>query len=256
MVETRLSVVDVFTGVISMYRKLFGFLVLAAIVVFFTAAFLAGVVLVALLSRSLPLLLGSLFLLLVAAVWYNALVVAAVGQVRAGSPSVTLATVMTRVSRRLGAVLGASILAGLGVIVGFLLLTIPGRYLMTVLSLRGPVSVIVGFLLLIPGLYLMTVWSLLGPVIVIEGRSVLGAFGRSQRLISGNGLVVFGVLVLLLISILVISVVLDAALGEAGIGVGFVANVVVMPAYALATSVMYFRLVEIKEPRSEFPRHE
>ena len=52
------------------------------------------------------------------------------------------------------------------------------------------IGVAIGFVLIvIPGLILLTFWSVGAPAIVVEGTGPIDAFGRSWRLVRGNGLV-------------------------------------------------------------------
>jgi hypothetical protein len=118
---------------------------------------------------------------------------------------------------------GASILAGLGVTVGLILL-------------------------IVPGLILLTLWALVAPVVVIERPGVIASLGRSRELVRGNGWTVFGVIVVLfLISFIVSAVVSAIAVAIAGDVAGqlignLLANVLIAPLSALAASVMYFQL--------------
>ena len=119
--------------------------------------------------------------------------------------------------------IGAGVLAGLGIALGFLLL-------------------------IVPGLFLLTIWAVIAPVIVLERAGVLPAFGRSRELVRGNGWPVFGVIVLLFLIVIAIGLVVGViagAIGEAGRYIGdFVATVLTAPLSALAAAVLYFRLRE------------
>src|SRR5207237_1179714 len=58
------------------------------------------------------------------------------------------------------------------------------------------IAIGIGFLLLIvPGLFLLTIWSMLVPVIVLEGLSAGDSFTRSREIVRGNGWSVFGLIV-------------------------------------------------------------
>ena len=85
--------------------------------------------------------------------------------------------------------IGAGILAGIGIVIGLLLL-------------------------LVPGLILLTIWSVIAPVIVVEHSGVIDAFGRSRALVKGNGWQVFGVILVVFLITAIVSFVLRA------IGVG------------------------------------
>jgi hypothetical protein len=79
--------------------------------------------------------------------------------------------------------IGAGILAGIGIAIGFLLL-------------------------FVPGLILLTIWAVISPVIVVERSGVIDAFKRSQELVRGNGWQVFGVIFVVFLITAVASVVL------------------------------------------------
>lgn len=77
--------------------------------------------------------------------------------------------VLPRVKPRLGALIVTSILAGLGVALGMLLL-------------------------IVPGLVLLTWWAVAAPVVMLEGKSGPSALGRSRELVRGHGWTVFGLI--------------------------------------------------------------
>ena len=81
--------------------------------------------------------------------------------------------------------IGAGMLAGLGIGVGFLLF-------------------------IVPGLILLTIWSVIAPVIVVERSGAIDAFGRSRALVRGNGWQVFGVIVVVFIIVAVVQGILGA----------------------------------------------
>jgi hypothetical protein len=119
------------------------------------------------------------------------------------------------------------------------------------------IAIGIGFLLLIvPGLILVTIWAVLAPVIVVEHSGVIDAFGRSRELVRGNGWQVFGVIVLIYIIVFVVA----AILGAIGTGISdsvgmrilfnVVASTLTAPIAALAASVIYFRLMAL---RNEVP---
>ena len=59
----------------------------------------------------------------------------------------------------------------------------------------------IGFILLIiPGLFLIVIWSVVAPVVVLERPGVFAAFGRSRELVRGNGWNVFAVIVLVFLA--------------------------------------------------------
>jgi hypothetical protein len=112
--------------------------------------------------------------------------------------------------------------------------------------LRG-IAIAIGLLLLIvPGLYLMTIWAVTSPAIVSESEDSLGAFGRSQELVKGNGWPVFGVIViafLITVAISIVAAAVGAAIGLAGLIIlAIIAAIVTAPISALVSAIMFFDL--------------
>src|SRR5262249_30675911 len=115
-----------------------------------------------------------------------------------------------------------------------------------------------GFALaLIPGLYLVTMWAVVVPVIVIEGATPRAALRRSSELTRGNRGHVFGTFVALYVYQVVVSVVVRIAFSwapplvqntVAGVAIG----TLIVPASAIAVTLMYYRLAALPPPR-EFP---
>jgi hypothetical protein len=116
------------------------------------------------------------------------------------------------------------------------------------------IAIGIGFLfLLVPGLILLTIWSVIAPVIVVERSGVIDAFGRSRRLVKGNGWQVFGVIVVVFLITAIVSIVLGAIGGAISGGFGMhllvnlIASTVTAPIGALAASTIYFGLLRINE---------
>jgi MFS family permease len=115
------------------------------------------------------------------------------------------------------------------------------------LSLVVGLGVVVGFVLLIvPGIYLMTIWAVAAPSFVIERRGVFAAIGRSRELVKGHGWQVLGVIAVILVLALLTGIVvgeLASGLGNGGVAVvQWAATVIVSPFTALVSAVMYFSL--------------
>jgi hypothetical protein len=132
----------------------------------------------------------------------------------------------------------------------------PGALLRAVTPVIGPliavafaaaIGVLIGFILLVvPGLILLTLWSVAAPVVVLERPPGLQALRRSRELVSGNGWQVFGVLLVLDVLVVALAGVLDAGADSAGTAAGLVVTVVLgvltAPFAALAAAVLYFEL--------------
>ena len=157
----------------------------------------------------------------VLSVLYQGMVVKLVQDVQDGRRDNSIADLLGSVSHVFGPLLAVSILFGIGVAIGFVLL-------------------------IIPGLYLLVVWSVVAPVTVLEHPGVFEAFGRSCHLVRGNGWAVFGVIVTVFLAVAVVS--LAVAIGASGLGsagralVQWAVNAALAPVSALSASVLYFAL--------------
>jgi hypothetical protein len=114
-------------------------------------------------------------------------------------------------------------------------------------SVLFAIGVAIGFvLLIIPGLILLVLWSVVAPVTVLERPGVFAAFGRSRELVRGNGWAVFGVIVIVGLTVLVASVVIGLATSSFGSVahalVLWLVDAAIAPVSALSASVIYFAL--------------
>jgi hypothetical protein len=159
---------------------------------------------------------------LVAAFLLQAALVKAVQDIRDGRADLSFGQTFSAATPYLGAVAGASILAGIAITIGFILI-------------------------IVPGLILLTIWAVIVPAIVIGGAGALASFGRSRELVRGFGWQVFGTLVLvfliLLVAEFVLSLILVAlpVLFRTGIST-VVAGTLVAPFLALVVTLIYYRL--------------
>ena len=197
----------------------FSFVVYAAVALI---AALLGVVF----DRWLASILGAL-ISLVAFFWLQAALVKAVEDVRDGRADLSLADTFDQAHRHLSAVLVAGILAGLGIIVGLILL-------------------------IVPGLVLLTWWAVIIPVIVLENRSASESFTRSRELVRGYGWSVFGVIVLVILLLIGVDIVLDILLSPLqewlqGFLSQFISGTLTAPFTATVLTLLYFRLRAAKE---------
>jgi hypothetical protein len=115
-------------------------------------------------------------------------------------------------------------------------------------SILFGIALAIGFVLLIvPGLILMVIWAVVAPVTVLERPGVFAAFGRSRELVRGNGWNVFAVIVLVFLAVVVVSVaagLVAAPLGSLGRAlVQWAVNAALAPVTALSASVLYFALL-------------
>jgi hypothetical protein len=202
-----------------MYKAHATHLLAIAFVIYLAAAVIAA--LLALGGTTIGALLGSL-VEIVAAFLLQATLVKAVQDVRDGRADLSLGETVRAATPYLGAVVGASILAGIAITIGLILL-------------------------IVPGLYLITIWAVIVPVIVLEQSGAMASFGRSYQLVKGRGWHVFGTLVLAWLILLAVSLVLGlifSALPNAlGRGLSSViSGTIVAPFIALVVTLVYYRL--------------
>ena len=200
-----------------------------AVVVFVTVNLLYGLVDAAISSddtgAALALAILALVTVVIGMTWLQGAFVYAVQDARDGSFDSSMSQVFSRVSSSIAPLIGASLLAGLGIAIGILLLVVPG-------------------------LVLLTIWAVIAPVIVIERRRAVESFGRSRELVRGHGWTVFGIVVITGLLSGVASTLLQAAFSflprflEIVIG-GTIAQAVVAPFSAIAIAITYFRLREV-----------
>jgi hypothetical protein len=173
------------------------------------------------------LLSGAVGVLVVLLFWvlstlYQGMVVALVRDVKDGRRDQSVGQLIGSVEPVLLALMIVSLLFGLGVFIGFVLL-------------------------IIPGLILLTIWAVVAPVTVLEHPGVFAAFGRSRELVRGHGWAVFGAIVLLYLAVVVVSVLaglIATSLGSAGRAlVQWAVNAVIAPVPALGASVLYYALL-------------
>jgi Membrane domain of glycerophosphoryl diester phosphodiesterase len=168
---------------------------------------------------------------LVATFWLQGALVKAIDDIRDGRPDLSFGETFAVVRPQLPAIIVAGILAVLGVILGLILL-------------------------IVPGLYLLTRWILIIPVIVLEGRSAGESFGRSRDLVKGFGWNVFGVIVLTILILIGFRIALDLVLFPLSNAfqsflTELISGTLATPFAALAWTLLYFRLREAKEPEPE-----
>jgi hypothetical protein len=153
----------------------------------------------------------------------EAALVRAIQDVRDGTANLSVSQTFSAAMPSLGSVVGASILAGILIWIGF-------------------------FIVIIPGIYLATIWVLIVPVIMVENTGALASFGRSRQLVRGRFWNVLGTLILVFLIVFVAEIVLSliflffpTALGSA-LAV-LIAGSVMAPFGAAVVTLMYFRLV-------------
>jgi hypothetical protein len=161
----------------------------------------------------------------IASFWMQGALVEAVSDVRDGRIDTTIGELYTRTRPQLAALIAAGIVAGIGIVIGLILL-------------------------IVPGLFLLTRWALIPAVIVIEKRRAGDSFDRSWGLTRGYGWTVFGSLLITFIAYAITQGILRAVFlplprfPAIWIG-GLVAHSVATPLIALTGAVLYFRLARL-----------
>jgi hypothetical protein len=168
---------------------------------------------------------------IIAAYLLQATLVKAVQDVRDGRVDMSIGQTVQAARPYLWSVVGASILAGIAITIGFILI-------------------------IVPGLYLITIWAVIVPVIVIERSGAMASFGRSRQLVRGHGWHVFGTLVLVYIILLVVGLVLGAIFSalphvlSSGLS-QVIAGTLISPFLALVVTLVYYRLVGAQVPPAD-----
>jgi hypothetical protein len=154
--------------------------------------------------------------------WVQGALVELVRDVRDGRADRSIGETYRTVQPRLPALIVAGILAAIGIGIGFLLL-------------------------IVPGLFLLTIWSMLAPVIVLESRSAGESFSRSREIVRGHGWTVFGLIIVTFLLVGIASGVIGLVFSPlpdflaAWLG-SLVAHSLTIPFAAAVLTTAYFRL--------------
>jgi hypothetical protein len=222
--NAKLDTGRVFERIFKIYGEQFTLLIPAALVLFIPVAILTGLVQT---SDSAIGYLAAAVIGVIATYWYQGMVVEAVRDILDGRRDQTVGSLFSSAAPFIWPLFAVGLLAGIAILIGFLLL-------------------------IVPGLILLTIWAVIVPAIVIDRTGVFGAFGRSRQLVRDNGWRVFGVIVVLFLLQLVVGGILSAI--AAGISDSFagyavaelIVRVFIAPLAAIAATVMYVELRRIK----------
>jgi hypothetical protein len=201
-----------------MYKAHATHLLAIAFVIYLAAAVIAALLG---LAGTVGLWLGSV-VEIIAAFLLQAALVKAVQDVRDGRADLSIGETVSAATPYLGAVALASILAGIAITIGLILL-------------------------IVPGLYLITIWAVIVPVIVIERSGALASFGRSYHLVRGRGWHVFGTLVLVFVIMIAVNIVLGLIFSalphvwRSGLA-SIISGTLIAPFLALVVTLVYYRL--------------
>lgn len=204
--------------VFAAYLRHLGLLLGAAVIVFLLVDLLNGLVL----SSGGSVIWEGLaaIIAVIGTYWYQGFVVETIYESQASASQLSLAHLFKVVWPRLAPLVAVGVLGGIAIVIGFILL-------------------------IVPGLVLATWWALLAPVIVVEHGRWFDAFGRSRALVRGSGWQVFAVVVIVFLLQIGVAAALQAIGGSTLVGqwlANLVANVFTAPIVALAAAIMYFEL--------------
>jgi hypothetical protein len=216
---SRVDVGRVFGQTIDTYRENFSPLIGGALIVVGAAALLAGILAA---TDSLVLAVIGAIIQFIASYVYVGFVVKLVQDVRDGRRDSSVNELFSAAMPYIGTLILFSILAGIAIGFGFLLL-------------------------IVPGLILITIWSVAVPSIVVENQGVMSAFGRSRELVRGEGWTVFAVIILTFLFVGIIGNVAGAVGNSIGDDAGRVilsaiAQIFLAPIFGLVSSILFFDL--------------
>ena len=220
--DNKLDTARVFERLFEVYRAQFSLFVPAAIIVYLPVALINGAIVA---GGGIGLALVGAVISIVAGFWLQGMVIEAVRDIQDGKRDFTLGGLFRAVMPVLPMLIGIGLLAGLGIVIGLILL-------------------------IVPGLILLTWWAVVGPAVVIERRG-FDAFGRSRELVRGSGWQVFGVIVVIFVIQFLANQLLGAIFGGADSFVGatlatLLSNALVAPVAAIAAALIYLELRRIK----------
>jgi hypothetical protein len=115
-------------------------------------------------------------------------------------------------------------------------------------SILAAIGITIGFVLIIvPGLILLTFWSLIVPSIIIGEAGEFASFGQSWRTVRGYGWRVFGTYVLVYVILFAVNIVLGLILVALPVVPRefistVVSGTVIAPFLALVVTLLYYRL--------------
>jgi hypothetical protein len=206
---------EVIGSALEIYREQANVLIPAAIAVFAIVA-LARLALKGAAAATLVSLVA-----LVIATFYQGMVVELVRDIQDGHRDSSVGQLFGSVAPVVLPLIGLSILLGIGVTIGLILI-------------------------ILPGLYLMTIWAVAAPSLVVERQGVFAAFRRSHELVRGHGWQVFAVILVVIALSIVISIIvaiLASGLGSVGIAIAqWILDILLAPFTALIGAVLYFSL--------------
>jgi hypothetical protein len=208
----RLDIGGVLTRVFETYRDQAGLFLPGAFIIFLPVAILSGLAQGSVASALVFGLVAGI-LNLIAIYAYQGFVAEAVRDIQDHVRDLDMGSLFRSVAPVIVPLFLASVLAGIGIFIGFVLIIVPGLVL-----------------------------------IILERRGVIEAFGRSRELVRGNGWQVFAVIVVIALVQIIVSAVLSAiinvfAASVVGSAVAtLLTSTLVAPIAAIAAAVMFLEL--------------
>jgi hypothetical protein len=204
-----------------MYRRFAAHLLTIALIIYVAAAIVAGLLSLAGVVGTFLAEIVELF----AAFLLQATLVKAVQDIRDGRADLSIGETVSAATPYIWSVAAASILAGIAITIGLILI-------------------------IVPGLWLITIWAVIIPVIVIERSGALNSFSRSRQLVRGHGWHVFGTLVLVFIILIVVNIILGIIFSALPLvwrnGLStVVSGTLISPYIALVVTLIYYRLSSV-----------
>jgi hypothetical protein len=202
------------------YRSIAAYLLAIAFVIYLAAAIITALL-------SLVGVFGSLLgtvVELVAAFLVQAALVKPIQHVRDGRVDLNLGETVRAAAPSIASVAGASILAGIVLTIGLILI-------------------------IVPGLILITIWAVIVPAIVVERAGLFASFGRSRELVRGHGWQVFGAPVLVFLILIDVNIMIELMLLAQPLALrngisSVVSGTIVTPFLAAVVTLSYYRLVD------------
>ncbi len=166
--------------------------------------------------------IAAAFVSLAGIFWLQGAMVVAIEDVRDGRADLSIGETLSRVRPRMNTLALAGVLAALAIVIGLLLL-------------------------IVPGVILFTLWFAIVPAIVLERAGVFESFGRSMALVRGNfgstlGLVILTILILIAAQIAIAIALFWVPDSIQTFVTSVVSNTLIAPFLALVLTLGYYRL--------------
>lgn len=221
----KLDIGAAISGAFDLYAKNWQLLITLSLLVYAVVGVLVAIFLGVLFTSVTAAAVLSIVLLvlgLLASYLVQGMTILAVADMERGASDISIGSLLGRAQSRLGALIGTSLLAALGIMVGMVLLVVPG-------------------------IYLMVMWAFVAVIVMLEGISGGTALSRSKEIVSGNG----WMMLLLLIIVAVIGGVANGVIGGIVRGIspslvldqflGFVVPGAIVGPFGALVSVLAYR---------------